>query len=151
MGSGPGHLYGDSIDIAQNLTVGGQAQLGAVNASSMVQNTLLGSGSVAIPGTGFFQVPGTGSSGQGAFTGSLPAASAFPGGQLLVTDPLGQFPYLLSGTVSMISTLVTGSSVDTVSSLAGTKLNVTAGSTVGLWSDGKGWLVTAVSGSVRLS
>ena len=157
-------------DGTNNLTVGGTTVVGSM---FMTTNVLPGSGTfgaagypgswVPIPAPGFYQAPVTSSAavnsqrGAGGFTGSLPSAAQFPGGEILITDTVGVFPYILTcsvgnGTISMMANLTTGSAfVATVGSLNGSKLTVAAGGTVGLWSDTKGWVVCAISGTVNLT
>jgi hypothetical protein len=155
-------------DGSANLTVQGAT---VTNVSYMTPNVLPGTGSVGapavagfagicpIPTPGFFQVPVSGSNspgnaGQGGFTGSLPAASAFPGGEILVTDTVGRWAYLITGSISVMTGL-TGSGGTTnlanAVSVNGTRLTVSPGGTVGFWSDSKGWLVCAVSGTLVLN
>lgn len=137
-------------------TVGNDTVLGltttAQNAMSVV--VLLGScsfgvASVPVPGSGFYQVPVTGTFGQGSFTGSLPSPTLFPGGDLLLTDTLGIYPWMLTGTMSSFGVTV-GDNVLTLSSSNGTHLLMPAGGTVGFWSDSKSRLVCALSGSATL-
>lgn len=152
---------GGSLNVQNNVNVAG---LTVVNQNSMAPNPLQASSSFAVvlgqgwtgcitnvPGSGFYQVPVTGAGGMGYFTASLPNPALFVGGDILITDTLGQFPYLLTGALAMnvSGTLLAGGQVQ-VSSSQGTKLTVSAGGTVGLWSDSKGWLVCAVSGSATL-
>jgi hypothetical protein len=132
-------------DGSANLSVTG---LVTTAATTMALSTLAGSTAAAIPGPGFYAVPATGSSGQGSFTGSLPNPATFPGGEIIVTDTSGQFPYLITGSMAVNVPGVGG--IQTLSSSQGTKLNVPQGGTVGFWSDSKGWLLCAVSGSVTL-
>lgn len=145
-----------------NLSVAGAT---VVNNMYMSTNTLQGSGSsgsfpvgqvgpwVAISAPGFYQVPVTGSAfdigqrGAGGFTGSLPSPALFPGGEILITDTLGLYNYMLTGSIAMMS----GTTGAIAGSINGTKLKVTAGGTVGLWSDSKGWLVCAASGTLTLT
>lgn len=135
-------------DGSSNLTVAGTTSTAA---TVMTTNTLAGSGSlVTIPAPGFYAVPCTGTAGQGTFTGSLPAASAWPGAELLLTDTLGIYPWMLTGTISMPGTGSVANALTSMSSSLGTKLFVSQGGTVGLWSDSKGWMVSAVSGTVSL-
>lgn len=114
----------------------------------MYTQSLTGSNFAVFPATGYFQVPVSGTSGQSAFTGSLPAASAWAGGTLLVTDTLGFYPYLITGSIAMMSS---SNQAGQLKSVNGTKLTALAGSSVGFWSDGKGWLVTAMSGTLTLA
>jgi hypothetical protein len=132
-------------DGSNNITINGVT---AMAAEVMLPLGAAGSGAVQIPAPGFYIVSVTGSAGAGLFTGSLPAASAWPGGDILITDSLGQYPYLISGSMA-VNVPGTGG-IQTVSSSLGTKLQVPAGGTVGFWSDSKGWLLCAVSGSVTL-
>jgi hypothetical protein len=135
-------------DGSPNLTVAGTLIANQYVMAPIVVAGVTGAlGYVVLGGPGFYAVPCSGTSGQGAFTGSLPAANVWPGGEILVTDTNGWFGYMLTGSVAMM----TGSNGSTVASLNGTKLKVSAGGTVGLWSDSKGWLVSAVSGTVTLS
>lgn len=128
-----------------NLTVQGTS---VSNAEAKVVNLLTGSNFCVIPSSGFFQVPVSGSGAAGAFTGSLPSPLLNAGGSLMITDSTGVFPYLISGTISIL----TGSTALTQArSISGTKLTVTAGGSVGLWSDGKGWMVCAASGTMTLA
>jgi len=114
----------------------------------MYTQTMTGSNFAVFPAPGYFQVPVSGASGQGAFTGSLPLAATWPGGQLLVTDTNGYFPYLITGSIAMMSS---SNAAGQLKSVNGTKLTALPGSSVGFWSDGKGWLVTAMSGTLTLA
>ena len=132
-------------DGSSNLTVSG---LVTTTATAMIPVTAVTTGSVTLPAPGFYQIPVTGSGTNGFFTGSLPSAQAFPGGEIIVTDTLGIFGYLITG--SMAVNVPGAGGIQTLSSSLGTKLSVPAGGTVGFWSDSKGWLLCAVSGSVTL-
>jgi len=156
-----------------NLTVAGAT---VTNISYMTAQPLVGSASfgapalspgglpglTAIPAPGFFAVPVSGSGGPsgkgaGGFTGSLPSPATYPGGEILITDTLGQFAYLITGSISVMSSLTgssgggTGAGLANAVSVNGTKLTVSPGGTVGFWSDSKGWLVCAVSGTLILN
>lgn len=162
-------------DGSNDLTVQDQISVGGF---FNIAQTLLGSGSsgsageaghgsfavgsfVPVPGPGFFRVPVTGSTadigqrGAGGFTGSLPNPASFPGGQIIITDTLGLYNWLLTGTIA-VPVASTGTSgqvggfLGFLSSSVGSKLFLTSGSTVGLWSDSKGWLVVSISGSAFL-
>lgn len=118
------------------------------NAEAKVVNVLTGSNFCVIPASGFFQVPVSGTSGAGAFTGSLPSPALNAGGSLMITDSAGIYPYLISGTISIL----TGSNgTNQAKSISGTKLTVVQGGSVGFWSDGKGWMVCAASGTLTLA
>jgi hypothetical protein len=151
-------------DGSANLTVGGST---VTNVSYMTPNVLPGTasngsgwpggpspfGMISIPTPGFFQVPVSGSAvgsskGMGGFTGSLPSAATYPGGEILITDTAGLWSYLLSG--SSIS-LMGNVSLNSVSSSNGTRATVSPGGTIGLWSDSKGWVVCAISGTCTLA
>ena len=136
-------------DGSANLTVTGLTVTGP---SAMIVNNTANSGTIAIAAPGFFQLPASGASGQGNLTASLPSALAYPGADMLLTDTLGQFPWLVTGSMSTMSAnAVTGSGGQTfMSSSSGTKLVMSAGGTVGFWSDSKSWLVVALSGSCTL-
>lgn len=137
-------------DGSSNLTVNGALVAPSTmqaNSFFMTTNVLTGSNFCVIAAPGFYQVPVTGTSGQGAFTGSLPSAGLWPGGEILITDTLGIYPYMLTGSMAMM----TGSVANVLASLNGTKLKVSAGGTVGFWSDSKGWLISAVSGTLTLT
>lgn len=144
-----------SLTVQNNLTAGGMM---TVNQYSMSANALQGSSSLVIagypgpvtnvPASGFYQVPVTGAGGMGYFTGNLPNAALQPGGIILITDTKGQFPYLLTGALAV--NVGNSSTTWIMSSSLGTRLSVTPGGTVGLWSDTKGWLLFAVSGSATM-
>lgn len=162
-----------NLNVQGNTTLLGNT---ATNATTMIPASLVGSASagsgwpqgpgqlsglpgglIAIPNPGFFQVPISGSSekgqaGAGGFTGSLPSAAAFPGGDILITDTLGLWSYLLTGSIGMFasSSFNAGGALGVQSSAQGSKLTISAGGTVALWSDSKGWLVSALSGTVTL-
>lgn len=147
------NLFGNNLSLFGNLNAQGGANIAGVatvGGSSMVAATLPGSGSVNIPAPGFYLVPVTGSAGLDFFTGTLPNPASFPGGEVVLTDTLGIYPYLLTGTVSMLtaSTIV---GVGHAASVNGTKLTVAQGGTVGLMSDTKGWLVFMLSGSATIA
>jgi|SRR5581483_10597097 len=141
-------------DGSGNLSVAGQVTVvGPTTRAYEVASvaTAAGSGSlVALSSPGYYQVPVTGSAGQGQFTGSLPAAASFPGSHLMVVDTLGIYPYLLTGSMAMMSGTQTPSSTS-MTTVNGTKLTVAQGGSVGLWSNGKGWLVCAASGTLTLA
>jgi len=138
-----------------------------------IASTLLGSGSsgsagesghtgfavgslVPIPGPGFFLVPVTGSlnapgqAGASGFTGSLPSAASFPGGEIMICNTNSGFDYLVSGSMSMALPVSTGSFGNIMNSLNGTRLTVRGG-TVGLKSNSVRWMVMYGSGSMTLS
>ena len=134
-------------DGSNNLQVASQMTFASM---MMLVAGAAGSGSaVPLPTSGFYQVPVTGSAGQGVFTGSLPNPASYPGGWILITDTIGTYPYLITGSMSLNVSGALGSLMS-LSSSNGTKLSVTAGGTVGFWSDSKGWLVSAVSGTLTL-
>lgn len=162
-------------DGSGNLTVAGST---ITNISYMTPNALPGSASfgsgwptgpaqaggtpgglIAIPTPGFYQVPvsgsgGGGSAGMGGFTGSLPSAATFPGGEILITDTSGKgWSYLITGSMSVMQSLTgsSGAGIANAVSINGSKLTVSTGGTVGFWSDSKGWLVCAVSGTLILN
>lgn len=136
-------------DGSSNLNVAGVATLGGI---SMVNASLGGSGSlVSIPFPGFFSIPVTGSAGASQFTGSMPSAATYPGGHIMVTDSSGIYPYLLTGSFAMMSGSTTPAGSGVARSVNGTKLAMSTGASVGLWSDSKGWLVTALSGTATLT
>lgn len=135
-----------------NLNVVGQTTAGPI---VMTTNVLQGSASVGvgvvnIPLPGFYQVPVSGAFGAGGFTGSLPNASSFPGADILITDTAGLYNWMLTGAISMNVSPPYNPGLQTLSSSNGTKLLLASGSTVGLWSDSKGWLVCALSGTATL-
>jgi len=100
-------------------------------------------GWTTVPGPGFFVA----SVSAAGFTGSLPTASYYPGSTVTVTDAVGLFSYkLVASAVSMMS--ASGASIV---SKNGTTLAMSAGGTVSVLSDGKGWLVHAVSGTLSVS
>lgn len=134
----------DNVYISGSAVVSGTI---SANANSMLSVVLAGQGAVAIPFAGFFQIPVAGAAGAGLFTGSLPAASANPGGHLMLTDSAGVYPWKLTGPVAMISGSTTAAPGNK-QSVNGTSLTLSAGASVGLWSDSKGWLVCALSGTV---
>jgi len=134
---------------ASNVAISGNQQVAGLStfaANTMLATQISGSGAVSIPSSGFFSMPASGSGGVGTFTGSLPAASAYPGGEALIIDTLGVNPFLLTGSFALMTT--SGSSV---SSATGTHLHCSAGASVGLWSDNVRWLVCACNGTLTLS
>lgn len=154
----------DDLAVAGNLTV---------TAISGIASTLIGSGSsgsageaghsgfavgslVSIPGPGFFLVPVTGSAseilqrGASGFTGSLPSAAAYPGGEIMICNTNSGYDYLISGSMSMALPVSTGSFGNIMNSLNGTRLTVKGG-TVGLKSNSVRWMVMYGSGSMTLS
>jgi len=149
-----------------NLTVAGAT---VTNVSYMTAQTLPGSASlglaaltvggqpglIAIPSPGFYAVPVSGSStqgaaGQGGFTGSLPNAATYPGGEILVTDTVGLWAWLITGSMSSFGSVGGAGGSQALSSSNGTHLVMSAGGTVGFWSDSKSWLICALSGSATL-
>jgi hypothetical protein len=135
---------------------------GSASAGSGWPGSAAPGGMILIPSTGFFSAAVSGSSekgqaGAGGFTGSLPSAAAFPGGQIMFTDSAAQgaalWSYLISGTINMVSG--SGGAYSGLGgvgkSIAGTKLTVQPGGSVGLISDSKGWILFALSGSATLA
>jgi hypothetical protein len=124
--------------------------LGSASSGSNFPGGPAPSGFILIPSTGFFSVPVSGSSdksqaGAGGFTGSLPAPGLWPGGTVMLTDTVGKWSYLLTGSISMNSTN------NPYVSASGSHLTVTAGGSVKLVSDGYDWLVEAVKGTATLA
>jgi hypothetical protein len=123
---------------------------GGVTIESMAANTVV-SGTATISAPGYYQVT---ASATGVIT--VPAASAFPGGTLVIAE---------IGTVAAQAAILTGSSYladRAVFSLPlhasassgvvhGTRLTTTAGGSVILMSDSRRWLVLGSSGSVTLA
>jgi hypothetical protein len=143
----------EANDGNNDLSVVGKANLAI---ELMVPTVLTGTNFAVLPSAGFYQVPvsGTLSVVGAGFTGSLPSAAVNPGGNLMITDTLGVFSagYLITGSMAMQSgsllpTLAQGSA----KSINGTKLTVSQGGSVGFWSDGKGWLVCAMSGTLTMA
>lgn len=141
-------------DGTNSLTVAGSVSV--VGSVSYTANVLVGSGSVTIPTAGFFQVPASGSSGAGFFTGSVPNANSVPGAMLIVADTYGVFDWCLTGSALNISrpvfSLLSGTFLGAVGSKGqGTNLRVPKSGSVALVSDGSQWLVMAGTGSLLLT
>lgn len=144
-----------TISTSQGLIDDGSGNLTVAGLSVSAQNAMLpqsttGSAFCVIPGPGFYQIPVTGSAGQGNFTGSLPNPAAFPGGEILITDTVGTYAWKLTGSMSSFSSTGAAGGAQTISSSNGTQLFMPAGGTIGFWSDAKSWLICACSGSATL-
>jgi len=141
---------GANLNVVGNQTIAGNQTVAGTTSyasTAMISSSLLTSGSVSISTSGFFTVAASGSSGMGYFTGSLPAASSYPGGEVMIIDTYAQYPYMLSGSFAAMS----GSGGGNFASTTGTHLKCSAGTSVGLWSDSTHWLVCACSGTLALS
>lgn len=134
-------------DGTPNLTVSGVT---ITTQNAMAPQGVTGSNFCVLPGPGFFQIPVTGAAGQGNFTGSLPAPGIFPGGEILLTDTIGTYPWLITGSMSSFGSSGSTGGSQWLSSSSGTKLFMPPGSTVGFWSDAKSWLICAMSGAASL-
>jgi hypothetical protein len=152
---GNNDLYGNNVTAWGNVSVGGNTSVGGLltaTSNAMIPLTTPGSGTIvpmAVPG--FYAIPVTGSAGQGVFTGSLPSPSSYPGADILVTDTVGTYPWVVTGTMSTFTGQAGTGGTQTLSSSKGTHLFMPAGGTVGFWSDSKSWLICALSGSATLS
>ena len=137
-------------DGTANLVVEGSTTLS--NPPKVSSTTVAGSGNVSISTVGLIFTPASGSGTGGLFTGSVPAASAWPGSTLVVTDTLGNYPWCLTGSAFSAAKAVfvfpfglSGSNGKT----QGTNLAVTAGGSVAMVSDGYYWLLMANTGSLN--
>ena len=155
---GTSTVTGNSVVAGNDLVQGNSTVQGltTVAANTMAVVSLQGSCSfgvitVPVPASGFYQIPVTGTFGQGSFTGSLPLPSLYPGGDIILTDTLGFYPWMLSGTMSSFGSSAGNGGTQALSSSNGTHLAMSAGGTVGFWSDSKSWLVCALSGTATLS
>lgn len=139
-------------DGTPNLQVDGAVSMGSPRLSP---STLDGTTAVTIASPGFFYVAASGSSGQGAFTGSVPAAGDYPGAMLFVTDTYGVFDWMLTGSSYLGSKAVF---VRTSGSLpgglpgayGGSAVKLSPGGSVGMFSDGRRWCIMGGSGSMGL-
>lgn len=136
-----------------NLTVAGAVTAGSYQRST---TTLDGTASRTITAPGFYYVAASGTSGQGAFTGSLPAASSFPGASMMLTDTYGVFNWLLTG-----SSYAAGKAVFThksgslpgalASAYGGTSINMSPFGSIIMYSDGYRWCIVGGTGSMGLA
>ncbi len=140
-------------DGSGNLSVAGSVTAGSMQANT---TTLDGTAPRVITAPGFYFVAASGTSGQGAFTGSVPAASSYPGSSLFFTDTYGLFNWLLTG-----SSYVAGKAVfihrsgslpgALASAYGGTSINMSPFGSVKLFSDGYRWCIQGGSGSMVLA
>lgn len=136
-----------------DLTVAGATRAGS---QQLTATTLDGTAPRTVTAPGFYYVAASGTSGQGAFTGSLPAASSFPGSMMFFTDTLGAFNWLLTG-----SSYAAGKAVFTRTSgtlpgalpgaYGGTSVNMSPLGSIAMFSDGYRWCIMAGSGSMALA
>lgn len=145
---------GSGLTVAGSVAVGGQTTSQGYAHNAV---TLTGTGVVTISQPGFYLVPATGSSGQGAFTGSVPAPGLFPGGMLIMAETFGVFDWLLSGSAyingralfcKMSGTLP---GVAAGAGLAGAVMKMPPSGSVVMMSDGFRWCVIGGSGSIQIS
>lgn len=140
-------------DGSGDLTVAGAARVGS---QQLTSNTLDGTSSRTIAAPGFYYVAASGTSGQGAFTGSVPQASSFPGSMLFITDTYGVFNWLLTG-----SSYATGKAVFShksgslpgalAAAYGGTSVNLSPFASIAMFSDGYRWCIMGGSGSMSLA
>lgn len=135
---------------------------GGVTATTYVTTaqTLAGSGTVTIPGPGFYYVPVSGASGMGYFTGSMPAPGTFPGAVIAITDDTtgGAFNWLLSGSTASpragraFFSKMSGSMPGALPTAygGGTVAMASSGSII-MMSDGFHWCIIGGSGSMTLA
>lgn len=140
-------------DGSANLRVDGSTTVSAV---VMTPTTLSASGQVTIGAPGFYYVSASGSAGEGLFTGSLPAASAYPGSQIFVTDLLGAFNWMLTGSSYAAGKAVfvhkSGSLPGALAAAyGGTSVSLSPFASIGLFSDGRRWCIMGGSGSMSLA
>lgn len=136
-----------------DLTVSGATRAGSQQLSA---TTLDGTSARTVTTPGFYYVAASGTSGQGAFTGSVPAASSFPGSLLFFTDTLGTFNWLLTG-----SSYAAGKAVFThksgslpgalAAAYGGTSINMSPFGSIAMCSDGYRWCIMAGTGSMTLA
>ena len=138
-------------DGSSNLTVTGVTTAGSIQ---LAPNTLpdASGGVVTITRPGFYYVPATGSSGQGSFTGSVPAPSSCPGAMLSLTDTFGVFNWLLTGSAYQYGKALFVRSSGSfpgiaVSALAGGTVSIQPSGSIMMMSDGFRWVVLGGSGS----
>jgi len=139
------------LDVAGNVEVAGRvsAAYSAVNSV-----TVAGSGSVTFSTPGLYVISAGGTVGAGDFTGSVPAASSYPGATLMVRDTLGTFPYMLTGSATggtAVFSRGSSGSFGVATQLAGTVVTATPKCSLMMVSDGLRWMIAAHSGSYTLS
>ncbi len=87
----------------------------------------------------------------------MPSALAFPGGMIGLADTVGSWPMMLTTSLgpvpqfSMMSGSRTNLALGTLQAATGTHLQVSQGGSVFLRSDGRGWLVECMSGTLVLT
>lgn len=142
-------------DGSPNLSVAG-TQSAAI--TLLVPGTLAnGSGGVVnIVSPGFYFVPATGSAGQGSFTGSVPAPCSCPGSMLMLTDTLGVFNWMLTGSAYQNGKALfirpSGSFPGiAVPALAGGTVSIQPSGSIQMLSDGFRWCIIGGSGSFTLA
>lgn len=140
-------------DGSANLTVAGTT---TVVGLQLTPNTLAGSGSpVVISGPAFYYVAATGSSGQGSFTGSVPVPGSYPGSLLAITDTLGVFNWLLTGSAYQngraLFVKMSGSNPGGTPSTGGGTVTMSPSGSIMMLSDGFRWCIIGGSGSMVLA
>lgn len=142
-------------DGSPNLTVAGTHTAGVIQ---MLPSTLANgsAGVVTIASPGFYFVPATGSSGQGSFTGSVPAPSSCPGSMLMLTDTFGVFNWMLTGSAyqngKALFVRPSGSFPGVaVPALAGGTVSIQPSGSIQMLSDGFRWCIIGGSGSFTLA
>jgi hypothetical protein len=141
-------------DGSDDLTVRGTTTLGPVLNRAL---TLAPSGSVTITNPGFYYLAATGSSGEGYFTGTVPAPSSCPGSMLMITDTFGVFNWLLTGSAyrygKALFVKMSGSNPGVVggTGYGGGTVNLSPSGSIQMISDGFRWCIIGGSGSAALA
>lgn len=143
-------------DGSPNLSVAGTHSAAV---SLLVPGTLANgsAGVVTIASPGFYYVPATGSSGQGSFTGSVPAPSSCPGSMLMLTDTFGVFNWMLTGSAYQNGKALFIKPSGSVggapggSGLGGGTVSLPPSGSIQMLSDGFRWCIIGGSGSATLA
>ncbi len=140
-------------DGSPNLTVVGITTVGTLQNTP---RTLGGSGNVTVGGPGFYYVPASGSGGVGVFTGSVPAASDYPGSMLVLVDTLGLNTWLLTGSSyapgKAVFARASGSLPGALPAAhGGSQVAMSPSGSIAMFSDGFRWNVMGGSGSMGLT
>ena len=139
-------------DGTSGLRVAGSVSVGVTVAFATV--TTDQAGVVAILSPGFYYVPASGSGTGGLFTGSVPAPGQWPGSSLTLSETVGGWAWMLTGSAfaanKPLFVMPPGTSASN-GKTQGTNLSITKGGSVHMVSNGYFWLISAGSGSYTLT
>lgn len=150
---------GIDLSVAGSLTVGATLTVAGPITTTTIQNTtaaIAGTALTSIIAPGFYFVAASGTSGQGAFTGSCPPPSRFPGSMLCFTDTYGVFDWALTGSALSANKAVfvhqSGSLPGALPvAYGGTRVSLSPFGSIAMISDGFRWCILGGTGSMNLS